>query len=244
VPELPRGTGITSAFRVGRDQSRQPAMVGCDDEELLERLRDPADDSVVSAAQALSDLIDPGERYLREPESAYQERMRAGSSWPQDHIPSKTREATRRRLEAIPPGGNVYDLPTELLVRYLDGKKWGPAGNGRTLSRKHFYAYRRLHPDWLAWTANTKADFAYHYGPPRGLSVREAARIQGFPDRFHFTTAPPGTLGQDRRGARHSRYRQVGNAVPPPLAFAIGRKVATLLATTATVRQMVNVTAA
>lgn len=229
-PELPQGSGITKALRTGRGADGRPELLGCEDQELHGRLADPGDNGVVNVWQALSDLLRPGEQYSSAPESAYQEKVRACSDQPQDHIPSKTRDDTRRRLEAIPPGGNVYDLPDELLARSLDGTKWGPAGNGKTLSRKHFYAYRRLHPDWLAWTANTKADFAYHYEHPRGLSVREAARIQGFPDRFHFTTAPPGSTGQDRRGARHSRYRQVGNAVPPTLAYAISAQIAELLA--------------
>jgi DNA (cytosine-5)-methyltransferase 1 len=229
-PELPQGTGITKVLRTGRGPDGHPELLGCDDAELYARLADPADDGVVSVWQALSDLLRPGERYSSAPKSAYQEKVRAGSDQPQDHIPSRTRDDTRRRLEAIPPGGNVYDLPEELLARYLDGKRWGPVGNGITLSRKHFYAYRRLHADWLAWTVNTKADFAYHYQQPRGLSVREAARIQGFPDRFHFTTAPPGSPGQDKRGARHSRYRQVGNAIAPTMAYAIGAQIARLLA--------------
>ncbi len=126
----------------------------------------------------------------------------------------------------------MYDLPKELLQRYLTGSKWGPSGDGERLARRHYYAYRRLHPDWLAWTANTKADFAYHYLTPRGLSVREAARIQGFPDSFHFVTAPRGTQGQLKNGARHSRYRQVGNAVPPPLAKALAAAVADVLVPT------------
>ena len=181
-------------------------------------------------AQALSDLVEPGDRYTSRPASAYQRAIRAGSA-SRRRIMCRPRSArTRsRRLEAIPPGGNVYDLPEHLLARYLGDKKWGPAGDGQRLARRHFYAYRRLHPDWLAWTANTKADFAYHYAQPRGLSVREAARIQSFPDRFHFTTAPPGTPGQMKNGARHSRYRQVGNAVPPLLGQAIGTKIAELL---------------
>ena len=226
-PRLPEGTGLTSALRVAREAGGAIAIDG--PSELLAMLADPDDSRAVTAGQALSDLILPGDAYSTDPASAYQRRAQAGSSFPQDHIPSRIREATRRRLEAIPPGGNVYDLPDELLARYLDGKRWGPEGNGTTLSRRHYYAYRRLHPDWLAWTANTKADFAYHYGPARGLSVREAARIQGFPDAFHFVTAPPGTPGQLKNGARHSRYRQVGNAVPPALARAIGLAIADML---------------
>lgn len=228
APRLPVGTGISKALRNGR--SVQPTEALFDEaKRLLAMIADPADSRAVSARQALSDLIEPGEAYSTEPQSAYQRIVREGSPAPQDHAPSRMREDTRRRVEAIPPGGNVYDLPEDLLRRYLGGAKWGPAGNGERLARRHYYAYRRLHPDWLAWTANTKADFAYHYEVPRGLSVREAARIQGFPDRFHFTTAPPGTPGQLRNGARHSRYRQVGNAVPPPLAAAIGRAVADVL---------------
>lgn len=227
-PELPEGTGISRHLRT--PPSGEPAMALFDERRYwLEVLANPKDARAVSAEQALSDLIEPGDRYTGRAASAYQRRIRRFSRTPQDHEPSKIREDTMRRLEAVRPGGNVYDLPDHLLRRYLSDKKWGPAGDGQRLARRHFYAYRRLHPDWLAWTVNTKADFAYHYAEPRGLSVREAARIQSFPDRFHFTTAPPGTPGQIKNGARHSRYRQVGNAVPPLLGQAIGVKIAELL---------------
>ncbi len=229
-PKLPQGTGITAALRTGRDKHGRPALLECESEELLQRLRDPADDAVVPVWQALSDLLIAGPEYSSAAQSAFQARARADSEAPQEHTPSSIRDDTKRRLEAIPPGGNVYDLPEELLARYLGKATWGPRGNGTTLSRRHFYAYRRLHPEWLAWTANTKADFAYHYELPRGLSVREAARIQGFPDHFHFVTAPAGTPGQLRYGRRHSLYRQVGNAVPPPLARAVGEQILRLLA--------------
>jgi DNA (cytosine-5)-methyltransferase 1 len=228
-PLLPSGSGATR-LGLAEDRDNQQAVLELwAGEEPRKILSDPWDDRAVTVAQALSDLAEPGERYTTEPQSAYQQKLRAGSDRPQDHIPSRTREDTRLRLEAIPPGGNVYDLPDDLLRRYLGGSKWGPAGNGERLSRRHFYAYRRLSPDQLAWTVNTKADFAYHYASPRGLSVREAARLQGFPDRFHFATAPPGTAGQLKNGARHSRYRQVGNAVPPPLAQAIATAIAGML---------------
>jgi DNA (cytosine-5)-methyltransferase 1 len=225
-PTLPRGTGITRVLGNGQHGRM------CRTEHhtyWAEVLQDPEDARAVTAAQALSDLIEPGDTYTCEPQSAFQRIIRADSDWPQDHVPSRIRADTVARLEAIPPGGNVYDLPERLMVRYLGERKWGPAGNGERLARRHYYAYRRLHPDWLAWTANTKADFAYHYLLPRGLSVREAARIQSFPDTFHFTTAPPGTPGQLKNGARHSRYRQVGNAVPPLLGAAIGGRVVDLL---------------
>lgn len=228
APQLPVGTGLSAALRNGH--SGEPAKTLLDTDPALYRmLLDPGDARAVTASQALSDLVDPGGDYSSEAVSAYQRIMRRGSPYPQDHTPSRIRDDTRLRLEAIPPGGNIYDLPAGLRKRYLGAERWGPAGNGRQLARRHYYAYRRLHPDWLAWTANTKADFAYHYAQPRGLSVREAARIQGFPDRFHFVTAPPGTPGQLKNGARHSRYRQVGNAVPPPVAKAIGRAVSAAL---------------
>lgn len=228
TPVLPAGTGITGLLRNG-NSGRPREEMGAEAQHWLDVLRDPHDARAVTVAQALGDLVEPGESYSAEPQSAYQRRMRASSRTPQDHTPSRIRAATVQRLQAIPPGGNVHDLPERLRARYLDGQKWGPAGNGHHLARRHYYAYRRLHPDWLAWTVNTKADFAYHYAVPRGLSVREAARIQGFPDRFHFTTAPAGTPGQYKNGARHSRYRQVGNAVPPLLGRAIGRTVAAIL---------------
>lgn len=224
-PRVPEGTGVAKLMRDARagllsESSSKEAK------RLAALLADPSDRSAVTVEQALGDLISARRDYDGPPESAYQSMVREGSSVPQDHTPSRIREDTVRRLEAIPPGGNVHDLPVQLTERYLTGKKWGPAGNGRRLARRHYYAYRRLHPDRLAWTVNTKADFAYHYGPPRGLSVREAARLQGFPDTYHFVTAPPGTPGQYKNGARHSRYRQVGNAVPPPLGRAMGEALA------------------
>lgn len=228
VPTLPEGSGIVRLLPEGGARSRGRGQAD-EVERLTEMLRDPSDPGAVTVEQAISDLMEPGDQYSGSPQSAFQETARFASSHPQDHEPSRIRSDTVKRLEAISPGGNIHDLPEHLRKRYISDKRWGPAGNGERLSRRHFYAYRRLHPNRLAWTVNTKADFAYHYDPPRGLSVREAARLQGFPDRYHFTTAPPGTPGQYKNGARHSRYRQVGNAVPPTLGKAIGRQINDLL---------------
>ncbi len=201
------------------------------------RLADPDDVFAVTAEQALSDLRilkagnrDDSIKYTRlsPPESAYQRYMRegAGDVLHNVQVPRMLAD-TAQRLAAIPPGGNHRDLPEELTQRNLNGQKWGPENGSGLLSRRHFYAYRRLHPAIWSWTLNTKADSVYHYAVERALSVREFARLHSFPDRFVFTTDPrPGALlGRHDGGPAHSRYRQVGNAVPPLLARACAEAI-------------------
>jgi DNA (cytosine-5)-methyltransferase 1 len=233
-----QGSGATEALSLARRNGSYPiryrVRASKQDGHLWnERLTDPEDLTVVTAEQAIGDFarLRPGTRQdalpleaLPEPTSAYQQLMRDGvaDAVLNTSVP-RINADTVLRLKGIPKGGNHRDLPEQLLERYLTGARWGPdAGNGR-LSRRHYYAYRRLHPGFWCWTLNTKADSVYHYRQPRALSVREFARIQSFPDRFVFTTDPRTGLlpGRIDGGAAHSRYRQAGNAVPPLLARAI-----------------------
>ncbi len=69
-------------------------------------------------------------------------------------------------------------------------------------------------------TLTTLPDDILHYSDPRILTVREYARLQSFPDWFTFHGKY--TTGGDRRKVECPRYTQVGNAVPPLLARAIG----------------------
>lgn len=199
-----------------------------------EALADPDNASVVSAADAISDLVElpVGNRQdvlpyneLMAPQSAYQRLMRegAGATLANVQVP-RLNPDTKLRLLGIPPGGNYRDLREALQERYITGHRWGQDNGTGKLSRKHFYAYRRLHPGVWAWTLNTKADSVYHYSVARALSVREFARLQSFPDRFVFTTDPRRGMIEGRHdgGPAHSRYRQAGNAVPPLLAKAVG----------------------
>jgi DNA (cytosine-5)-methyltransferase 1 len=224
----------TTDVKRGTRYELPPEQLIMGEQSLRERLLDAEDLSFVNVTQAIGDLIDlqPSERLERKPKddsvkyprpasSAYQRLMRDGAVEVFNADVPSIREDTVRRLAAIPHGGNFRDIPPELQGRYLNGTKWGPDLGREELSRKHYYAYRKLHPDYFSWTLNTKTDCVYHYGPQRALSVREFARLHSFPDAYRFM-----------HGDRHSRYRQVGNAVPPLLAKAIAQVVMQLLAPT------------
>ncbi|SCG38471.1 DNA cytosine methyltransferase [Micromonospora coxensis] len=248
VPPLLSGSAATSYLSLVRLSKGKYAIEGRRDEQraalLLEMLDDPDEVKVVTVDQAISDLrhLKAGRREeamavseMKEAESAYQRLMRkelADKVW-NVSVP-RINTDTVTRLKAIPAGGNHRDLTEALTARYISGEKWGPSTNSGKLGRAHFYAYRRLHPRMWAWTLNTKADSAYHYRSPRALSVREFARLQSFPDHFVFTTdSRRGSLpGRIDGGQAHSRYRQVGNAVPPLLAEAIAQKVLPLVQAT------------
>lgn len=91
-------------------------------------------------------------------------------------------------------------------------------------NRKSFTdRFKVLNPDGLSHTivAHLAKDGHYFIYPdpdnPRSISIREAARIQSFPDNYHF------------EGSRTSIFQQIGNAVPPLLAHQIARKIKELL---------------
>lgn len=99
------------------------------------------------------------------------------------------------------------------------GKKLTQEERGKYANKKHTVCV--LHPDQPAPTVTTLPDDMIHYDEPRILTVREMARLQSFPDDFEFKGKY--TTGGDRRTKECPRYTQVGNAVPPLLAEAIGR---------------------
>ena len=90
-------------------------------------------------------------------------------------------------------------------------KKHGGPDHGPTRAKK---AWAALGVDGMGIAdAAPRSDFG---GMPR-LTVRMTARIQGFPDNWQFS------------GKKTAAYRQIGNAFPPPVACAVGRKISAAL---------------
>jgi DNA (cytosine-5)-methyltransferase 1 len=77
-----------------------------------------------------------------------------------------------------------------------------------------------MDPNSPAPTLTTLPDDVLHYSEPRILAVRESARLQSFPDWFVFSGKY--TTGGPQRTKECPRYTQVGNAVPPLFAGAMG----------------------
>lgn len=143
--------------------------------------------------------------YGKEPGSEFQRRARRGARYLYNHICHNLTPALLERIEHVSEGGNWLDIPRNLLT----------AGMKRARKSCHTKRYGRLARSGLASTLLTKCDphwGAYvHPTQNRTITVREAARLQGFPDRFRF--AGPFV---------HAHYQQVGNAVPVPVARALG----------------------
>ncbi len=85
-----------------------------------------------------------------------------------------------------------------------------------------------LDPNEPSPTISTLPDDLVHYSRPRAMTVREHARLQSFPDWFSFKG--PYTTGGIQRREACPRFTQVGNAVPPLLAEALGETLLGLLA--------------
>lgn len=170
----------------------------------------------VTIADAISDLplLENGERspvgaaYRSKPVSAYQALLRQGSFGVVNHRAPRLSKTNLERLRHIPPGGNWTDIPQALL----------PLGMQRARRSDHTKRYGRPKPNDLASTILTKCDphwgAYFHYEQLRSYSVREAARLQSFNDLYGF------------EGSLSDQFKQVGNAVPPLMAKAIGGSIA------------------
>jgi DNA (cytosine-5)-methyltransferase 1 len=168
----------------------------------------------VTVWDAISDLpaIENGggeqeSKYATKATGELQKILRMGSKKLLNHKSAGLGQANLVRLPHIPAGGSWRDIPHELL----------PEGMKRARRSDHTKRYGRLHPNGIASTILTKCDPHWgsyiHPKQDRIISVREAARLQSFPDTVCFY------------GNLVDQYKQVGNAVPPLLGKAIGNRI-------------------
>jgi DNA (cytosine-5)-methyltransferase 1 len=162
-----------------------------------------------TCGDALGDLpaIEPGtiaKTYSAQPVTPYQKTMREGATKLFNHQASKHRPETMDYYGLVPPGGTWLDIPAKLRNGKQGVQRWPLNGLSRAITTEP--------SDFLHPTLN------------RIPTVRELARMQSFPDTYEF-------LGQRTTGNRMRRLgycsqtQQVGNAVPPLFAEAVGRKI-------------------
>lgn len=155
---------------------------------------------------AISDLppLKPGEcrsDYLTPPQNEYQTSMRSAGAPLAEHRCSKYGEHMQKVMSYVKEGGSIMDVPEELR----------PKGYFKN-------TYARLLPDQPCTTitrnfGTPSSSRCIHPHQDRALSTREGARVQGFPDHYKF------------HGGKGSKNLQIGNAVPPALAQALGERI-------------------
>lgn len=184
------------AFIIGKKGGKTPVSM-------------PQKESAITTIwDAISDLnyLNSGEGsnvqdYINEPASEYQKKMRTGSTKLVGHVATNHSEVALTRMRMIPPKGGKEYLSPEQLTKSIYSGTW-----------------ERMDADDISVTITTRFDtpasgkFMHPY-LDRAITVREAARIQSFPDTFHFY------------GTKTSQMKQVGNAVPPLLAKAVAKAI-------------------
>lgn len=171
--------------------------------DLFDELNDTKLEQPTTVWDAISDLPnldlrDEMSKYSSEPLNEYQKQMRLGSTVLHNHKKTPHSREAVERIMLIKQGENFMSLPERLRTGSV-----------------HSGAYGRLEAGGLSPTITTRFDTpstgrVIHPYEHRCLTVREAARIQSFPDNFIF------------HGSRTSQGKQVGNAVPPLVAKEIG----------------------
>ena len=231
VPQV-RQRAFIFGFRNGTNFHKELSSLG--DGSVNEKM---ANDTV-SLWGAISDLptVRPGELnedasqpYKKMPKNKYQELMRGKSLSIENHIPMRH---TPRMIERF-----TYLLENDCSLGMPDSLSPRLRGDVNKISEKIYdQNHRRLDPSKPSptITASFYSSFIHPF-QPRNLTVREAARLQSFPDTFVFkgkrTTLSKKLLAKKVifEDLHLDQFNQVGNSVPPLLAKALARKIKAIL---------------
>ena len=199
--------GVLNASNFGVPQSRQRAIiVGSKIGKI--KLPKQTESKLTTVKDAIGDLayLESGQGvfetiYTTTATSTYQKLMRKNSTQLVNHIATNHKAIALEKLAMIPPGGSKADLPIDLHGKQQFKTTWG-----------------RLKWNELSPTIDTRFDTPSngtnsHPELHRAITPREAARLQSFPDDFVFL------------GKKTEITKQIGNAVPPLMARAIGESI-------------------
>ncbi len=219
---------ILKASDYGVPQSRERVIIiGIrKDLGMIPKFPSKKEDKEITVEEAISDLpqIKAGEgsekmQYALKPQNNYQLLMRKNSKTVHNHIAMKHTKRLIERFEAIKPGKNLLDVwETHGAVQ---------RGNPKEKSKVKFSQNNlRLIADKPAPTiaASFQSNFIHPY-LHRNFTAREGARLQSFPDDFIFEGMR--TKMSWEKGL--SQYQQIGNAVPPLMAYEIAKTLKKVL---------------
>ena len=188
---------VVDAGDYGVPQNRMRAVVMAWDAGVADALSlpNPSRANRRTVRDAIGKLPEPPLDYTEHPRYA-------------NHVRVQMSALNVERISHVPPGGGRLNIPVHLQLQC----------HRQANGHRHLDVYGRMEWDRPAPTITamfdnfTRGRFA-HPSDDRSITGREGARLQSFPDRFRF------------EGPKKDVARQIGNAVPPRLSFALGREL-------------------
>lgn len=196
----------------------------------------PEETTVQEAFAGLPDVVpntsEEGTHYT-DSRSSYSDLMRDNDFWKAGsgvnqtvtyQMPMKHRACTLERFSLLQPGESLKDL-----FQKYQGEERQMLQERRVLPKKMFIKRNyRLKQDEASPTVTSHClDEFVHPLSDRALTVRECARLQSFPDCYNFAGGPY-IVPHIERGVQ-DKYEQIGDAVPPLLAYAWGKQLISIL---------------
>lgn len=201
--------GVLNSADYGVPQKRERVFIVGSLKGIKFKFPAPKGEKYITVKEAIADLpkLENGDKidelpFRFSPISKFAKQMRRDSNTSKNNLVTENSDLILERYKYVPQGGNWTNIPKELMFNYKD------------LSRCHTGIYYRLidcEPSIVI--TNYRKNMLIHPNKNRGLSVREAARLQSFPDTFIF------------KGSIGFQQQQVGDAVPPLLAKEVFLKI-------------------